>query len=210
MNWKPNRLQETWLRDSSVFAEWKSKVGGGKTDALLAGSLRLICQPHYRALMVHPGAPFSFLDRAAFFYRALGGKPKGGANLGHVWTFPSGARILCMYPNTVNDLWGVAGSSFQYIGVDLEPQWLKDARPFLRSRLRQRQRGDDFASTDLGMSISMLDQPQRDEAMKSELPLRFRVCVHENEPELTIKISIPKEDPPTPPCSCCVGSCGRP
>lgn len=185
MNWKPNRLQEAWLRNGNVVATFAGPRASGKSEALIVAALRLIEHPTYSALLVAPGVCFD--ESVERLFSALGGKrdppPRGR------WGFPSGARIEVISGHATEELffYRVAGAGFHFVGVDDEPAWLRPHRSMLISRVRQ------------------LGHP--------ELPLRFRVCVHENEPELTIKISIPKEDPPTPPwepCSCCVGLCGRP
>jgi hypothetical protein len=111
-------------------------VGGGKSQAILYGSLRQVHKKHYRALILRSSFPElrELMDEAQRVFPDLGG----------VWIasekrfrFPSGATIEFGYCATYADAMQYRGQQYQYIAYD-EIGDLADERvwDFLLTRIR--------------------------------------------------------------------------
>jgi predicted phage terminase large subunit-like protein len=114
-------------------------AGGGKSIALLAGSLQYVDVPGYAALLI----------RRTLKELSL---PGGLMAVGHqwlvnsdarwdydnkTWHFPNGATLTFGYLDSEADLERYQGSEYQYIGIDEAAQFEEERYTYLMSRLRK-------------------------------------------------------------------------
>ena len=137
--WRPNPgPQEAFLRCGAFEALYGGAAGGGKSEALLAGALRLVGEPSYRALLLRrtfPELKRSLIERtlAAGVYRGLGGSYH---STDHFWRFPSGAVIEFGSLEHEHDVHRYQSAEYQYVGFDELTSFLESQFVYLSSRLR--------------------------------------------------------------------------
>lgn len=112
------------------------QAGGGKSEALLLGAARFVHEPTYRALLLR--RTFAELedtiwDRSFEYYFSLGGYPNKSK---HLWTFPSGAKILFRSMEHELDRLKFKSLELQYVGFDELTSFLESQFVYLLSRLR--------------------------------------------------------------------------
>ena len=73
----------------------RSRLGGGKSDALVIEALRQVNIPYYKAIILRKTFPqlAELIDKTLNYYpRIYPGARYNGSS--HTWTFPSGAKII--------------------------------------------------------------------------------------------------------------------
>jgi predicted phage terminase large subunit-like protein len=138
--------QERFLASRAFEAGYGGQAGGGKSFALVLGSLRFTCLPNYAGLLLRRTVPDlkkadGLLDLAAQIFPCVGGQPHEG---GVKWTFPTAtgltreerARVDLSSLDHEQDKLKYQGSSYQYIGFDELTQFTKTQYQYLFSRAR--------------------------------------------------------------------------
>jgi len=135
--WRPNPgPQERFLASGATEACFGGAAGGGKTDALLYGSLRYVSVPSYRALFLRRsyGELETLVDRSGPAFRSLGGSYKGQPH--PEWTFPSGAKIMFRSMDHRDDRHKFRSDEYQLICFDELTTFEEVQYRYLFSRLR--------------------------------------------------------------------------
>lgn len=136
--WRPQAgPQHEFLRSSAHEALYGGAAGGGKSQGILAGALRFVDRPSYRALLLRrteKELKRTLVDDAQDMYRGIGESRQGGL----LWVFPSGARILMSGLEHEDDRFRFGSAAFQYIGFDELSTFTKKQYEFLFSRCRVR------------------------------------------------------------------------
>jgi predicted phage terminase large subunit-like protein len=114
-------------------------AGGGKSEALLMGALMFVDVPGYNAIIfrrTYPdlALPEALMDRSLEW---LSGKGAHWDGAGHMWTFPSGARLAFGYLEADKDRFRYQSAAFQFIGFDELTQFTEIQYRYLFSRLRR-------------------------------------------------------------------------
>lgn len=127
--WAPHPgPQETFLRAREFEVLYGGAKGGGKSDAIIAGAVRQVDKPAYKALLLR--ATYKELEelisRSRRFFERLPNKPSwNGSDLR--WTFPDpgarktgagGAVIQFGYCDRVEDVEQYQGREWAYVGYD--------------------------------------------------------------------------------------------
>jgi hypothetical protein len=116
--WAPHPgPQSTFLASDAYEALYGGAAGGGKSDALLFGSLRQIDHPQYKALILRRTFPElrELMDRAHLVFRQIGGVWNEQAKR---YTFPTGATVEFGYCETYSDVQRYQGQQYTYIAFD--------------------------------------------------------------------------------------------
>lgn len=94
-------------------------AGGGKSDFLLAEALRQVHIPHYRAIIFRKTYPqlTALIDRSRDVYQPAYRKARYNET-GHVWKFPSGAKIYFGSMQYTKDRTNYQGKQYDFIGFD--------------------------------------------------------------------------------------------
>lgn len=128
--------QEQFLRSPAFEVCYGGAAGGGKSDALLAGALRYVHLPTYRALLLRrewPELRRTLLARSWEIYPVLGGE---WSSTTKTWSFPSGATIELGHAEHEKDVHRYQGAAFQYVGFDELTHFTRSQYVYLISRLR--------------------------------------------------------------------------
>ncbi len=122
----------------AVFeALYGGAAGGGKSDYLLVEALRQVAIPYYRAIIFRKTYPETedLISRSRELYQAA--FPKARYNqTGHVWTFPSGAKIYFGSMQYTKDRLKYQGRHFDFVGFDELTHFAKDEYTYMFSRTR--------------------------------------------------------------------------
>lgn len=116
--WEPHAGPQTVFLSSDAYeALYGGAAGGGKSDALLFGSLRQIDHPQYKALILRRTFPElrELMDRAHLVFRQIGGTWN---EQGKRYTFSSGATIEFGYCESYADVLRYQGQQYTYIAFD--------------------------------------------------------------------------------------------
>lgn len=134
--WKPNSLvQHDFLSATEFEALYGGAKGGGKSRALVAGALRYITKPTYKAIIFRRTFPQlrELTDFAAKIYKLHKGKGKQNNT---EWVFPSGAQILFGHMQHEKDAENYNGIQYQFVGFDQLEQFTKSQYDTMRSCCR--------------------------------------------------------------------------
>ena len=135
--WAPQARQREFLRRPEYEALYGGAAGGGKSDALVIEALRQVHIPCYKALILRKTFPqlAELIDKTRRYYPAAFPGAKYSA-AGHVWTFPSGAKILFGSLQRPDDRLKYQGQAFDYIAFDELTHFTWDEYSYLFSRNR--------------------------------------------------------------------------
>lgn len=128
--------QSKFLASPAFEVGYGGQAGGGKTDAIIAGPLRQVSHPLYRAIIFRRTFPElqELMDRAALLY------PQLGANWNDRdkrWTFPSGGKIEFGYCETYKEALQYQTDEFTHIAYDQLDQLAEERTwTYLSSRVR--------------------------------------------------------------------------
>ena len=117
--WKPQPRQAVFMARSEYEVLYGGAAGGGKSDALLCEALRQVHIPHYRAIIFRKTYPqlSELIDRSQAIYRMAFPQARYNGS-GHVWTFPSGAKIYFGNMQREADRINYQGKRYDFIGFD--------------------------------------------------------------------------------------------
>lgn len=134
--WRPFPAQIPFLESDAREALYGGAAGGGKSDALVLGALRHIDNSKYTAIIFRrtfPELEGKIIPVTREWYPCAGGKYDGSK---HIWTFPSGARVILAHLQHEDDAKIYQGHEFQYIGFDELTHFTEGQYTYLLSRLR--------------------------------------------------------------------------
>ncbi|MGZ3423128.1 MAG: phage terminase large subunit [Polyangiales bacterium] len=137
-DWTPTPRQAEFLASAAYEALYGGAAGGGKSEALLAGALRFVHVPHFRALILrrtYADLERSLIDRSRGMYRAA--CPGAEYNEGKkVWRFPSGACIYFGHLEHEKDKYAYQSAEFSYLAFDELTHFSESQYSYLLSRAR--------------------------------------------------------------------------
>lgn len=135
--WSPQPRQAEFMRRFEDEALYGGAAGGGKSDALVCEALRQVHIPYYKALILRKTFPqlAELIDKTLNYYpRAF---PRARYNeQKHVWTFPSGAKVVFGSMQYTKDRIKYQGQAYDFIGFDELTHFLYDEYSYLFSRNR--------------------------------------------------------------------------
>lgn len=135
--WRPQPRQLEFMRRPEQEALYGGAAGGGKSDALVIEALRQVHIPHYRGLILRKTYPqlTDLVDKSQTYYPAAFPGAQYNAT-GHVWTFPSGARIYFGSMQYTKDRTNYQGKAFDFIGFDELTHFAWEEYSYMMSRNR--------------------------------------------------------------------------
>lgn len=135
--WSPQPKQQLFMERWEDEALYGGAAGGGKSDALVIEALRQVHIPHYKALILRKTYPqlTELIDKTRNYYPRL--FPRAKYNEGqHVWTFPSGAKIVFGSMQHAKDRHNYQGKAYDFIGFDELTHFTAEEYTYLFSRNR--------------------------------------------------------------------------
>jgi len=136
--WTPTARQARFLSTNAYEALYGGAAGGGKSEALLAGALRWVDHPSFRALILrrtYADLERSLIDRARTMYPLH----RPGADYNEtkkVWRFPSGALVFFGHLEHEKDKLAYQSAEFSYIAFDELTHFSETQYTYLLSRAR--------------------------------------------------------------------------
>jgi predicted phage terminase large subunit-like protein len=134
--WRPFPAQVPFLASTAREALYGGAAGGGKTDALVLGALYGVHHPKYSSIIFRrtfPELKGKVIPVSREWYPLVGGKYHA---TDHVWTFPSGARVMFGHLQREDDVLQYQGHEFQRIGFDELTHFTEFQFTYMLSRLR--------------------------------------------------------------------------
>lgn len=137
--WKPNPGPQTrFLALGCYEALYGGAAGGGKSDALLAGALRHVDKPRYKAIIfrrTYPELERSIIERSRQIIPAAFPGVKYNEQK-HAWRFPSGALLFFGHLEHEHSVMDHQGAEYQYIGFDELTHFTESQYRYMLSRGR--------------------------------------------------------------------------
>lgn len=134
--WTPNPGEQVaFLACPVEWALFGGKLGGGKTDALLADYLGQVDKDGYAGLFIRKSYPelLQAIRRSLVIYPTFGGKYNKSEKL---WTFPSGATLRFGFVTCYEDALRYASDEYQWLGIDEATHIPYEAFELLTTRVR--------------------------------------------------------------------------
>jgi hypothetical protein len=115
--YRPQPKQEAWHQCPAYESGFGGAKFGGKSLGLLMEATRYSHHPRYRGVIFRRDFPrlSELLDRAWQWLPGLGATWKGDE---HVWTFPSGGRLLLRHCQHEESKFAYQGHEYQFMGFD--------------------------------------------------------------------------------------------
>lgn len=135
--WCPQPKQQEMMSRPEYEALYGGAAGGGKSDYLVAEALRQVNNRFYRGIIFRREYPqlVDLIDRSRELYKAA--YPRARYNeSGHVWKFPSGAKIYFAAMQYEQDRLKYQGRHFDFIGFDELTHFTEKQYTYLFSRAR--------------------------------------------------------------------------
>ena len=135
--WCPQPKQQEMMSRPEYEALYGGAAGGGKSDYLVAEALRQVNNRFYRGIIFRREYPqlVDLIDRSRDLYKAA--YPRARYNeSGHVWKFPSGAKIYFAAMQYEQDRLKYQGRHFDFIGFDELTHFTEKQYTYLFSRAR--------------------------------------------------------------------------
>jgi hypothetical protein len=135
--WCPQPKQQEMMSRPEYEALYGGAAGGGKSDYLVAEALRQGNNRFYRGIIFRREYPqlVDLIDRSRELYKAA--YPRARYNeSGHVWKFPSGAKIYFAAMQYEQDRLKYQGRHFDFIGFDELTHFTEKQYTYLFSRAR--------------------------------------------------------------------------
>lgn len=135
--WSPQRKQRLFMERWEDEALYGGAAGGGKSDALVIEALRQVHIPHYKALILRKTYPqlTELIDKTLNYYPRLFPRARYNSSQ-HVWTFPSGAKIVFGSMQHTKDRVNYQGKAYDFIGFDELTHFTAEEYMYLFSRNR--------------------------------------------------------------------------
>lgn len=135
----PEPKQQAFLLLDDREALYGGAAGGGKSDALLMGSLQYADVPGYNAIIFRRtfkelALPEAIMARSMEWLAQTDARFDGDE---HRWTFPSGATLTFAHLQYEQDKYNYQSAAFQFIGFDELTEFTEGMYLFLFSRLRR-------------------------------------------------------------------------
>lgn len=134
--WTPNPGEQVaFLACPVEWALFGGKLGGGKTDALLADYLGQADRHGYNGLFIRKSYPelLQAIRRSLVIYPVFGGRYNKSEKL---WTFPSGATLRFGYVTNYEDALRYASDEYQWLAIDEATHIPYEAFELLTTRVR--------------------------------------------------------------------------
>lgn len=137
MIWQPQLKQAIMMSRGEDEALYGGAAGGGKSDFILAEALRQVHIPHYRGIIFRKTYPqlTALIDRSRDIYQPAYRKARYNET-GHVWKFPSGAKIYFGSMQYTKDRTNYQGKQYDFIGFDELTHFTWDEYSYMVSRNR--------------------------------------------------------------------------
>ncbi len=135
--WCPQPKQQEMMSRPEFEALYGGAAGGGKSDYLVVEALRQVNNRFYRGIIFRREYPqlVDLIDRSRELYKAA--YPRANYNeSGHVWKFPSGAKIYFAAMQHEQDRLKYQGRHFDFVGFDELTHFTEKQYTFLFSRAR--------------------------------------------------------------------------
>lgn len=135
--WTPQPRQDAFMRRFEDEALYGGAAGGGKSDALVCEALRQVDIPYYKALILRKTFPqlSELIDKTMNYYPRAFPKAKFNESK-HVWTFPSGAKVIFGAMQYTKDRTKYQGQAYDFIAFDELTHFTFDEYSYLFSRNR--------------------------------------------------------------------------
>ncbi len=135
--WKPQEKQRIFMSRAEYEVLYGGAAGGGKSDALIAEGLRQVHIPHYKGLILRKTYPqlSELIEKSQNLYpRAVPGCRYNDSK--HVWSFPSGAKIVFGSMHHASDKINYQGKAYDFIAFDELTHFTYEEYSYLYSRNR--------------------------------------------------------------------------
>ena len=116
MKWEAQPKQKLFMRRLEDEVLYGGAAGGGKSDAIVNEALRQVHIPHYKALILRKTYPEleDLIEKSRTYYPLACPRAKFNESK-HVWTFPSGAKIIFGAMHHTQDKQKYQGRAYDYV-----------------------------------------------------------------------------------------------
>ena len=135
--WKPQPRQRIFMSRPEDECLFGGAAGGGKSDSLVNEALRQVHIPWYKGLIMRKTFPQleELIEKSQNYYKRSFPEARYNQSA-HMWTFPSGAKILFRQMPHVADRTNYQGKAYDYIAFDELTHFTYDEYSYMFSRNR--------------------------------------------------------------------------